>query len=83
MGMKIEGPDDGPTPRRTSLVMECDEASEFFCRGSEIFDQGEFKANWDAAMAAGWLERIGSDRRFLCPTCSGKRARKASGFYSG
>lgn len=63
-----------PFPWPTKLILECDSAMEFFCRGVEEFKSPDgFIGGHAAAMRQGWLERNGPDGRiWLCPACSGK-----------
>jgi hypothetical protein len=69
-----EHPLSRPFPLPVAVDLECDEASEFFCRGIETFTSEEgFVGAHAAAMKAGWLERNGPNgRMWLCPRCSGK-----------
>lgn len=72
MGIKISCGD--PLPGGTVLLrLECDVASDIFCRGFESFETGEgFIGCHALAMKAGWLERQDGERKWLCPRCSGK-----------
>lgn len=59
------------------VTFECDsEDRNMFCRGFTTFDNHPdgYMGAHGAAMQMGWLERQTSQgRKFLCPTCSGKR----------
>jgi hypothetical protein len=71
MGLEIRTIDESePVPKRTVLVLSCDYASEFFCRGFEEFDHGGYIENMAAAKRAGWIERQDKDGRvFICASC--------------
>jgi hypothetical protein len=75
MGIAIGCDETAGIPRAVSVVLTCDLATEFFCRGSERFSSDDgFIGAHAAAMAAGWLERqVSQGRQWLCPACSGKR----------
>ncbi len=78
MSLKLSGDDHGPYPRPVTLTLECDAATEMFCRGFASFTTGDV-APYEQAMAAGWKES--PTGFFHCPECSGKRERKAEGFF--
>jgi hypothetical protein len=67
---------DGPIPRQITVAMECEAATEFFCRGVEAFTHPDgYIGAHSAAMTAGWLERqTDQGRAWICPRCSGKRS---------
>jgi hypothetical protein len=72
MGIFIEGDDNAAIPRPTYLVLECDVAGSFFCRGYETFNEGDYIANMSSAKRAGWVERSGSQRIFVCKECDAR-----------
>jgi hypothetical protein len=74
VSLTIQYDEKQPIPRDSWLLLECDAATEFFCRGFARFDDPDgFIGAHRAAMAAGWLERQApSGRLWLCPACSGK-----------
>lgn len=77
MGISIEAAGDidyKPTPLGVIVTLECDETSEFFCRGFDRFEHPDGYVGAHAqAMKAGWLERQTSQgRKWICPRCSGK-----------
>jgi hypothetical protein len=63
-----------PYPIGVRVTLECDAATEFFCRGFAHFEHADgFVGAHAMAMSAGWLERQSSQGRlWLCPECSGK-----------
>jgi hypothetical protein len=73
MGIAIANNDE-PPPCGIVVTLECDVASEFFCRGFETFQHPDgFIGCHATAMKAGWLERqTAGGRQWLCPACSGK-----------
>ena len=67
---QIDCDESAPIPRSTTLTLECDAVSGFFCRSVEVFAEGEFVANRAAATKAGWLEtQRNGVREFICPSC--------------
>jgi hypothetical protein len=61
-------------PPGITLRLECDEATDIFCRGFSVYERqpGYIEAHV-IAMAEGWLERQSDQgRRWICPRCSGK-----------
>jgi hypothetical protein len=75
MGITIGCDEAAIIHRGVSVTLECDAATEWFCRGFERFSSDDgFIGAHAAAMAAGWLERqVSQGRQWLCPACSGKR----------
>jgi len=73
MGVEITAKDN-MVPTSIVLTLECDVATEFFCRGFDRFEHDDgFVGCHAAAMKAGWLERNTTQGRlWLCPACSGK-----------
>jgi hypothetical protein len=73
MGLQITGDEFGPYPRASRLILTCDQVA---CSNGAVFTDGKgFIAQHRSAIAAGWIERrMSGERRFLCPTCSGKKA---------
>jgi hypothetical protein len=70
VGLKIDCDDDAPIPRPTTLTLECDAVSGFFCRGVATFAEDGYIESMAAAKAAGWLEtQRNGVRAFLCPDC--------------
>lgn len=67
-----EGP---PYPIPVAMVMTCDGDHGLFGQATQTFDDPAGNAKqYSDAMAAGWKEDLrSSDRRFLCPACSGKK----------
>jgi hypothetical protein len=59
-----------PIPRKTILVMACDNDHGLFPPPPVKFDQDGFIAQYTAAMRAGWLDLQDC---VLCPECSGKQ----------
>jgi hypothetical protein len=72
MGIKIAAVDEStPPPRQSYVVIECDVASEMFCRGFLRSDDGEaYSMFMSRAVRKGWTERrTNGNRVFVCPEC--------------
>lgn len=77
MGIIISALTQHPAPScpgPVRITLECDAATEMFCRGVAHFEHADgFVGAHALAMAGGWLERNSSQGRlWLCPECSGK-----------
>ena len=73
MGIDISAKNNDPQIGEVVTVLTCDAADEFFCRGSEAFEDGGFIEQHTKAIEVGWLERQAPQGRlWLCPACSGK-----------
>jgi hypothetical protein len=74
MGISISASVDNDFPYPVTVTLECDDASEFFCRGFTRYShENGFSGAHAEAMKDGWLERQAPEGRvWLCPTCSGK-----------
>lgn len=74
MGISLEVATHNEMPYRIEMTLECEAASQMFCRGFEKFSEPDgYIACHSAAMRAGWLERqTDQGRAWVCPTCSGK-----------
>jgi hypothetical protein len=75
MAVSIATHENGPYPRRVTVTLSCDAATDLFCRGFEDFTSPDgFIACHREAISKGWLERQASQGRvWLCPQCSGKQ----------
>lgn len=61
MGLKIGGPDSGPFPRQTYLILSCDK-----CRTERVDTEGSYPDQHHRAIVAGWSE---TPEMILCPKC--------------
>lgn len=68
MGLSLIGPDEGPTPRPTALILKCDGDHGMFSVVSEFHQYG-YIAQRRSATAAGW--RVTGDGKVYGPCCNG------------
>ena len=59
---QIDCDESAPIPRSTTLTLECDAVSGFFCRSVEVFAEGEFVANGAAASTGGGVKKRERER---------------------
>jgi hypothetical protein len=72
MGLKIESIDESePVPRAVRVIIECDVATEMFCRGFITSEANEgYMTFFSRAVRCGWTERrTTGERVFACPEC--------------
>jgi len=76
MGLTITADGAAPLPRAVTLTLTCDAPTGLFRPAVARFTGAWFPDLHHAAMAAGWRETFDARGRvFLCPDCSGKKAK--------